>query len=142
MSLKREIQISTEEAKAKLRELEQIRKAEAESINNVTDMARLAYIATVGVIEAAGGSISALFTSLVTVGLETVTLLSALAGGLWSAPGGQVQAAIMTINIGLAISAIIATQIKQAQAASQLATAQMTLHKISALMSSIRRFGG
>ena len=142
MSLKREIQISTEEAKTKLKELEQIRRAEAESINNVTNMARLAYMATVNVIEAAGGSVSALFTSLVTVGLETVSLMSALAGGLWATPGGQVQAAIMTINIGIAIAAIIATQTKQAQVASQLASAQMAIHSVSALMSSIRRFGG
>lgn len=130
-----EVQISTEEAKAKLEELDQARQRSEDSLNGLLSAARTTYMITTNIVRASGGSISTVFDAVIMTGLQSITILSSIyTAYAMGGPAGWAQAAIGGVSLGLLMASVSAAQAKQAQTESQLRAANMALMNVQNLI--------
>ena len=92
------------------------------------------WLATQGVVRAAGGSISTVFRTVIGTTLGAISLLTPILTAQAVTPGMQIQAAIGFASIAVAVSALVAAELQQRELSDALRGANMALHGIQSLI--------
>ena len=97
-------------------------------------MVHAGWLATQGMVRAAGGTISTVFRSIVGTTLGTISILTPLLTAESLTPGMYLQGAMGLVSIGLATAALIAAQQDQKEFSDSLRGANMALHGMQSMI--------
>jgi hypothetical protein len=92
------------------------------------------WLATQGIVRAAGGTIETVFRTVVGTTLGAISMLVPLLTAEAVTPGMQIQAAMGLASIAVAVSAMVAAELEQRELSDQLRGANMALHGIQSLL--------
>lgn len=152
MSFLFNLDLNTADLKKQLRdverEAERVEKKSADILNKTEDKANLTFGQVVGgaqelwgiidaVVATSGGAISTTFRSLITAGFSTINILQPLLAAESVTPGMQAQAALGFLNLGMAISAIVAAQFKQQVVSQKLMESMQIINGIQGFIGTI-----
>jgi hypothetical protein len=141
MSERIEIDIDTSAGLAKLQQLETARQNSITAINTALSMARTAYLGMTAIVRIGGGTVSTIFNTVISAGISAIQVLypifTAMAAGAPVSPIMGVQAAIGFVNLGIAISAIVASQAQQQEVANRLHSANALMHSVQMMVGQI-----
>jgi vacuolar-type H+-ATPase subunit H len=115
---------------------EEVEEKASYSYNKVMLMARGAYMATAGLIRATGGTVSAIFRMAVSAAISAVAVFRPIIAAEAVTPGMQVQAAIGSANLLLAMMAIASATKKRSEVSHQILAISTALHGVSMMLSS------
>ena len=129
------LKLDISEAKAQLEELDEARRQSEDSLDGLLSAARTTYQMTTNIVRAAGGSISTVFDAVITIGLQSIQILSSIHTAIaLGGPAGWIQAAIGFVSLGLLMASVSAAQAKKAQTEAQLRSANMALMNVQNLI--------
>jgi len=101
---------------------------------SVLNMAKMAWSTTEMIVKQAGGTISTVFSGLISATFATISILQPLLTAEAVTPGMQATAALGFIQLGLTIAALVAAEQKRAELEESLRNASMALMSISSLI--------
>jgi hypothetical protein len=116
--------------------VEEVKEASETSFTEVMSMVHAGWLATQGIVRAAGGSIQTVFRTLVGTTLGTISVLKPLFTAK-AAAGDWISAAIGFASIGLSLAALSAAESQQKEISDQLRGANMALHGVQSLIGNI-----
>lgn len=117
--------------------VEQVDKEISATYLKTVNLARNAYTIGLGLVKAGGGSVSYFFRSMISAAFGAIAILTPLIAAEAVTPGMQIQAALGSIELGVAIAATIAATIEQSEIARGLRGAAMSLGAIQSLIGSL-----
>jgi len=113
--------------------VEQVKEAAEISMGQVLGMVSAGWLATQGMVRAAGGTISTVFRTVIGTTLGAIATLTPIFAAQAST-GDWIRAAMGMASIGLALSALAAMQADEKQLSDQLRGANMALHGIQSML--------
>ena len=126
------------EAKAQeIRELiGQVEKESQVSFSQIMGAVHAGWLATQGMVRAAGGSIATVFRTVIGTVLGTISVLAPLFTAMEVTPGMQIQATIGMISLITSFAALEMAKRDEMEFSDQLRGANMALHGIQSLIGS------
>lgn len=115
--------------------VEEVEEASKISLTKVVAGVHAGWLATQGLVRAAGGSISTVFRTLIGTTLGAIAVLQPIFAAE-AAAGDYIRAALGMASIGTALFALAAMMGEQKEISDQLRGANMALHGIQALIGS------
>lgn len=115
--------------------VEEVKKESKVSFGQVLGFVHAGWLATQGMVRAAGGSIQTVFRTLVGTTLGAIAVLVPIFAAEATA-GDYVRAALGMVSIGLALQALAAMQGQHQELSDQLRGANMMLHGVQAMIGS------
>ena len=103
------------------------------SFGQVMGAVHAGWLATQGLVRAAGGTIETVFRTVIGTTLGAISMLQPIFTAQ-AAAGDYVRAALGMASIGLAISAMIAATLEEREVSDALRGANMALHGIQSLL--------
>lgn len=107
------------------------------AFNKVVSMARGSYLLSLGMIKAAGVSVTYFFRSMVSAAFSTVSMLKAISLGKAMTTQNWVQFGLEMAQLGLATAAIVAASMKKEDVSRGLMGAKMSLMGVQQLIGSL-----
>ena len=95
------------------------------------------WLATQGVVRAAGGTIQTVFRTVVGTALGAISVLAPIFRAMDVTPGMQIQAAIGFVSLFTSIGALIAASAEQREFSDALRGANMAMHGVQSLIGSL-----
>lgn len=125
------IETEIEEKQELLKDLED----ESEiTFSKVLSMAHAGWLATQGIVRAAGGTIQTVFRTVVGTALGTIAVLAPLFTAMEVTPGMQVQATLGFMSLITSLAALDAATREEKEFSDALRGANMALHGIQSLL--------
>ena len=103
------------------------------SFNQVMSMVHAGWLATQGMVRAAGGTIQTVFRTVIGTTLGAISTLAPIFAAE-AAAGDYIRAAMGMANIGIALSAMRAMEAGEKELSDQLRGANMALHGVQAMI--------
>lgn len=103
-------------------------------MNKVMAGVHAGWLATQGLVRAAGGSISTVFRTVIGSTLGAISLLTPILSAEMVTPGGQIQALMGFASIALAVGALVSAELEQREFSDALRGANMALHGVQSLI--------
>ena len=139
------LSINAEELLRELEEIEQranevedivvkVKRSSQISITKIMGGVHAGWLATQGMVRAAGGSIDTVFRTVVGTTLGAISMLVPVLTAQEAVPGMQIQATMGLISIGVAVAAMVAAELDQRELSDSLRGANMALHGIQSLI--------
>ena len=97
-------------------------------------MLHAGWLATQGLVRAAGGSISTVFRTVIGTTLGAISMLYPLLTATSITPGMQVQGVMGLISISLAVQALMAAQAQEKEFSDALRGANMAMHGMQSMI--------
>ena len=136
-----ELLLELDKVEARANEVENtVAKVEEESEKSYTaviGMVHAGWLATQGMVRAAGGTISTVFRTVIGTTLGAISLLTPILTAEAVTPGMQAQAAMGFASIALALSALVAAEAQEQEFSDALRGANMALHGIQSMIGMI-----
>ena len=111
-----------------------VEKETERSFNEVLGMMRASYAMVSGIAQATGGNMAAIFSSMYSVAVSVIGTYQAIAAAIALTPGGQLQAALMSMSLISAIASLVSTMTGQDELARRVAGLNSALHGIGSMI--------
>jgi len=112
----------------------EVEKQTEQSFNEVLGMMRASYAMVSGIAQATGGNMAAIFSSMYSVAISVIGTYQSIAAAIALTPGGQLQAALMSMSLISAIASLVATMTGQEELARRVAGLNSALHGIGSMI--------
>ena len=113
--------------------VEEVTSKSEDSFGQVLSMVHAGWLATQGMVRAAGGTISTVFRTVIGTTLGAIATLTPIFAAQASA-GDYIRAAMGMVSIGLALSALVAMEQQEKEMSDALRGANMALHGIQSMI--------
>ena len=107
------------------------------SFQQVVGMMRASYMMVSGIAQVTGGSMEAIFSSMFSIAISAIGTYQSIAAAMAAVPGGQIQAAMMTISLATSVASLIAGMAGQEEMARRISGLNMALQGIGGMINNL-----